>query len=65
MIISAKEGRELRRWLRAARDCALDVADAVGTTDREQQRRLQDIARDIEAEMADLDRKINAALAVR
>ena len=61
MGLSSKDLRELRRYMRVSSDNLLDAADLIGATDRAQQRRLRAIARDIEAEIDDLDRKITNA----
>jgi hypothetical protein len=63
LSLPAQQLRELRRWLRAAVDNVADVGDCVGPIDREQQRRLRELVREIEAEIAELDKKINLALA--
>jgi hypothetical protein len=61
MSLPPKDLRELRRYLRAASDNIEDTADLIGTEDKAQQRRLRAIARDVEAEVSELDKKITAA----
>ena len=61
MSISPKGLRELRRYLRAASDNVADTGDLIGAADKEQQRRLRAIERNIEAEIAEIDRKITQA----
>jgi hypothetical protein len=61
MSLTPKSLRELRRYLRGASDGLQDTADLIGTDDREQQRRLRGIAREIESEIAEIDRKISKA----
>jgi hypothetical protein len=59
MSLTPKDLREMRRWLRASEDNLHDVADLAD--DKEQRRRLREIARNIEDEIRVLDRKIGQA----
>jgi hypothetical protein len=61
MSLSAKDLREFRRYLRAASDNVADTGDLIGASDKDQQRRLRAIARNVEAEIAEIDRKITQA----
>jgi DNA-nicking Smr family endonuclease len=60
-MTTAKSLRDVRRRLRAAEDDIEDVIDLLGQTDREQTRRLRAVIREIQSEIAEVDRKISAA----
>jgi hypothetical protein len=59
MTLKPKDLRELRRYLRAASDNVEDTADLID--DRDQAGRLRTIARELQNEMAEIDKKISAA----
>jgi hypothetical protein len=61
MTLTPKDLRDVRRYLRAASDNIEDTADLIGTSDKDQQRRLRAITRNIESEIDEIDRKISAA----
>jgi len=58
MKLSSTEFREIKRYLRSARDNVADVRDLVGAGDRHQAARLGRIVKDIEAEIAEIEKKI-------
>jgi hypothetical protein len=58
MSLSPKDLRELRRYLRSAEDNIEDVIDLIGPSDRDQARRLREINRELQFEIAEIDRKI-------
>jgi hypothetical protein len=61
MTLSPKSLRDLRRWLRSASDNCEDAADLIGSADKQQQKRLRELTRNLEAEIAEIDRKISKA----
>jgi CHASE3 domain sensor protein len=61
MSLKPKDLRELRRYLRAASDNIEDTADLIVTDDRDQTQRLRAIVKELQGEIAEIDKKISAA----